>query len=114
MTFSKTTEEYYYNGKYPEKWNKYRGGAFYHGRGLLQITHIENYAKYFGVNTKDLTKEMVESKLLKIYNTVDSSGCFWVKGSAWGDIRPFASKNDSISCNDLSKWWLQSFVREKK
>ncbi|MDF4730553.1 hypothetical protein P3552_25910, partial [Vibrio parahaemolyticus] len=47
--FFKTTEEYYYNGKYPEKWNKYRGGAFYHGRGLLQITHIENYAKYFGV-----------------------------------------------------------------
>ncbi|MDF4891922.1 hypothetical protein P3566_23955, partial [Vibrio parahaemolyticus] len=59
--FFKTTEEYYYNGKYPEKWNKYRGGAFYHGRGLLQITHIENYAKYFGVNTKDLTKEMIES-----------------------------------------------------
>ncbi|MDG2855805.1 hypothetical protein P7M29_26655, partial [Vibrio parahaemolyticus] len=23
--FFKTTEEYYYNGKYPEKWNKYRG-----------------------------------------------------------------------------------------
>ncbi|ELA6588531.1 hypothetical protein AB3A97_001922 [Vibrio alginolyticus] len=92
--FFKTTEEYYYNGKYPEKWNKYRGGAFYHGRGLLQITHIENYAKYFGVNTKDLTKEMIESVAKDLHTAVDSSGWFWVKGSAWGDIRPFATKND--------------------
>uniref|UniRef100_UPI0015F89E6B hypothetical protein n=1 Tax=Aliivibrio sp. SR45-2 TaxID=2760931 RepID=UPI0015F89E6B len=90
----KTAEEYYYNGKYPSQWNKYHGGAFYHGRGLIQITHNDKYADYFNVNISELTNDMVEKVASNLELAVDSAGWFWCNGSAWGDIRPYATKND--------------------
>ena len=35
------------NGSYPAGWSNYSGGAKYHGRGLIQVTHNYNYKKYW-------------------------------------------------------------------
>lgn len=34
------------DGSIPAYWHNYGGGANYHGRGYIQITHLSNYARY--------------------------------------------------------------------
>lgn len=50
-----TLEEYRnLNGSIPTYWNNYGGGAKYHGRGYVQLTHDWNYRKFSNILNKDL------------------------------------------------------------
>ncbi|MGF6093168.1 glycoside hydrolase family 19 protein [Pseudomonas sp. 18173] len=92
----KTTEEYKNrDGSIPDHWHNYRGGSSYHGRGLIQLTHIENYKDYFRSEHMSLATPMEEvasnSRLV-----AGSAGWFWRKGSAWGDMSKHSKNNDLI------------------
>lgn len=92
----KTTEEYKNkNGSIPEHWQSYRGGADYHGRGLIQLTHIENYKSYFQEERMPLTTNLDEIASSALLAT-RSAGWFWRKGSAWGDLSTHSKSNDLI------------------
>lgn len=50
-----TLEEYRNrDGSIPAYWNNYGGGAKYHGRGYVQLTHIGNYQKFQDLTGKPL------------------------------------------------------------
>lgn len=34
------------DGSEPWYWKNYHGGSLYHGRGFIQLTHVENYAHF--------------------------------------------------------------------
>ena len=91
----RTNEEYRNkDGSMPSGWSRYNGGANYHGRGLIQLTHRPNYASYGdAVNNPDIASQpdIVSHSILE----TTRSGCwYWRSGSAWGDINPKADAND--------------------
>jgi predicted chitinase len=92
----RTTEEYRNSGgSIPSHWYRYRGGHVYHGRGLIQLTHIENYAKY----KKDTGADVVNNPSIVAWNmehTVRSACWYWRYASPWGDINKRADRNDFL------------------
>ncbi|UJQ38545.1 hypothetical protein L1871_08845 [Aeromonas caviae] len=96
--FFRTTEEYKNkDGTTPSKWDEYGGGSFYHGRGLIQITHKKNYEKYLAsIDLLPIDSDKVEMLASKIHHAVYSAVWYWVSGSAWGDIRGFTKNNDFL------------------
>ena len=92
----KTTEEYRNkDGSIPDHWNNYRGGSNYHGRGLIQLTHIENYQSYFKSEHMSVFTP-VEQVATNMRLVTGSAGWFWRKGSAWGDMSKLSKNNDFI------------------
>ncbi|GAB2627399.1 glycoside hydrolase family 19 protein [Novilysobacter erysipheiresistens] len=92
----RTTEEYRNrDGSHPSGWDNYSGGAEYHGRGLIQLTHDHNYRKYSEHAGIDCVSnpEIVAADLSV---AVDSSCWYWRHGSAWGDLSPRAKSNDFV------------------
>lgn len=91
----RTTEEYKNsNGSIPKHWYGYRGGHEYHGRGLIQLTHIENYSSYgasvgikFNLNNINLVASEPE-------HVVNSAAWYWLKGSAWGNGNKYSDLDD--------------------
>ncbi len=81
------------DGSIPARWNNYRGGAAAHGRGLIEITHDENYRKYFNHIGKALPKSVLVTELEHI---VRSAMFYWVHGSAWGNINKRALDDDFL------------------
>ncbi|WP_299015288.1 hypothetical protein [uncultured Photobacterium sp.] len=94
----KTTEEYRNNnGSIPSGWNNYRGGNFYHGRGIIQVTHKDNYAKYWRkMDVATMTDNHVIKLSSDLHHSLYSALWFWRFGSAWGDISNFAKANDFL------------------
>ncbi|MBS63983.1 glycoside hydrolase family 19 protein [Salinisphaera sp.] len=91
----RTNEEYRNSdGSMPRGWSNYNGGANYHGRGLIQLTHRSNYASYGNaVGNPDIASQpdIVSHSILE----TTRSGCwYWRSGSGWGDINPKADSND--------------------
>jgi hypothetical protein len=65
--FFRTTEEYKNkDGTTPSKWDEYGGGSFYHGRGLIQITHKKI--------TRNIWRQLIHCRLIVI-----RSRCLQVK-----------------------------------
>ncbi|HEQ3483908.1 TPA: type VI secretion system tip protein VgrG [Vibrio cholerae] len=92
--YFKTAEEYKNkDGSIPGKWYLYEGGVDYHGRGLIQVTHIGNYNKYWSYHGNHMSNDLISDD---IHYAVDSALWYWTKGSAWGDISDFAEKNDFL------------------
>jgi len=80
------------------KKQNYRGGPFYHGRGLIQITHIETYKKYLKSANLKFTTSNCEKLKTSIKYSIDSAGWFWIKPmSGWGDIRIKSDNNDFLA-----------------
>ncbi|MDR0182135.1 glycoside hydrolase family 19 protein [Lysobacter arvi] len=92
----KTTEEYKNRGGViPSHWYNYSGGADYHGRGLIQLTHDYNYQKYF--RSAGLSLSTPSSDVASDLSLATDSACwFWRHGSAWGDLSGIAKKNDFL------------------
>ncbi|OWJ95809.1 hypothetical protein B6S59_08745 [Pseudomonas sp. A46] len=94
--YFRTTEEYRNrDGTIPSGWHDYRGGHDYHGRGLIQLTHIENYISYFDSEGLPHSTPLVEVASNPRWVT-GSAGWYWRKGSAWGDLSGFSANNDFI------------------
>ena len=94
--FSTVEENRNADGSIPVGWNRYDGGSFYHGRGLIQITHNHRYSAYLETVGLALSNENVELLSNDLHHIVYSSVWYWVAGSAWGDIRSFADDNDFL------------------
>jgi predicted chitinase len=92
----KTTEEYANkDGSIPTHWQNYRGGPEYHGRGLIQLTHVDNYESYF--RSEKISKNTPVAEVAKNLRFITgSAGWYWRKGSAWGDISDFSKNNDFV------------------
>ena len=94
----RTNEEYRnLDGSIPSGWLNYSGGARYHGRGLIQITHDSNYASYGAFVGDSTIAENPEKISHQIDHTVRSACWYWIKGSRWGDINEKADKNDFLA-----------------
>lgn len=93
--FRTTEEGKNKGGVEPAHWKNYSGGSYYHGRGLLQLTHDYNYKKFGKVigenllegNKADLVASDPKYMLL-------SAGWYWVYGSAWKNGNPPADRDD--------------------
>ncbi len=73
----KTTEEYKNaNGSIPGHWHSYRGGVITMVRGLIQLTHIENYQAYFRSENMSVNTpvEQVASSVRLVTDPPDGSG----------------------------------------
>ena len=84
------------NGSYPVGWSNYSGGAKYHGRGLIQVTHNYNYKKYWDFIKQSKEKRNVDLLSSDLTHAVQSAVWFWRYCSAWGDINIAANKNDFL------------------
>ncbi|MGF6701565.1 putative chitinase [Paraburkholderia sp. MM5496-R1] len=94
----RTNEEYRNgDGSTPAGWSNYRGGSNFHGRGLIQLTHDDNYTKYGSAvgNSSIATDPDIVSQ--QVAHTVESACWYWRKGSAWGDINPMAERSDFLN-----------------
>lgn len=92
----RTTAEYRnHDGSYPSAWHGYSGGANYHGRGLIQLTHDHNYRKYSEHVGFDYVSDP-DRLARSLAASVDSACWFWRSGSAWGDLSPRSKANDFI------------------
>jgi predicted chitinase len=93
--FNTTAEYKNRDDSIPAHWSNYRGGNDYHGRGLIQLTHIDNYHAYFRSEQVPITTsvEVVANNMRFI---TGSAGWFWRKGSAWGDMSKHSKNNDFI------------------
>ncbi|TKC78922.1 hypothetical protein FAZ69_31275, partial [Trinickia terrae] len=93
----KTNEEYRNSdGSIPRGWDEYRGGWSYHGRGLIQLTHVDKYSEYgdaIGNKRIDADPDIVSHS---VELTVDSACWYWRHGSAWGDINPMSEQSDFL------------------
>lgn len=88
--FSQTIES---NNDYTSGYDPWRG------RGLLHLTHKENYKKYSKYcGTDVLTNYSLVSTNLEI--AADSAGWYWQKGSSHGDINKIA---DSKTVKEVTK-----------
>ncbi|MBV7477481.1 hypothetical protein [Pseudomonas sp. PDM31] len=93
--FNTTTEYKNRDNSIPVHWNSYRGGSDYHGRGLIQLTHIDNYHAYFSSEQVSIATS-VEAVASNVRFITGSAGWFWRKGSAWGDLSKYSKNNDLI------------------
>jgi predicted chitinase len=86
------------DGSIPKHWNRYRGGAWMHGRGIIQLTHASNYGLY-----RDFCKREsipfggADDLVTDLNHAVRSSMWYWKSGSAWGDISRYAATDDPIA-----------------
>lgn len=91
----RTTEEYKNrDGSIPKHWYGYGGGHEYHGRGLIQLTHINNYGSYgstVGIKFDLKNLNLVASEPEHVIN---SAAWYWLKGSAWGSGNKYADLDD--------------------
>jgi predicted chitinase len=91
----RTNEEYRNrDGSIPSGWSNYSGGSNYHGRGLIQLTHDSNYARYGKYVGNDRIASDPGIVSHEVEHTVHSACWYWRFGGAWGDINPKADKND--------------------
>ena len=93
--FSTTEEFKMKDGSIPKKWHGYRGGVNYYGRGLIQLTHIETYAKYFSANNLSLQTPLDKIASDPIH-VIGSAVWYWRHGSTWGDMSRHAKNGDFL------------------
>jgi predicted chitinase len=94
----RTNEEYRNaGGSIPAGWNNYRGGWNYHGRGLIQLTHRDNYSRYGNAVGNSQISENPDIVSSQVEHTIESACWYWRRGSAWGDINPMAERSDFLS-----------------
>lgn len=91
----RTTEEYKNrDGSIPANWNNYEGGAQYHGRGIIQLTHSSNYEKYGAVAGQKFVPNNLNLVASEPLYVIDSATWYWEKGSIWGNANTYADKDD--------------------
>ena len=91
----RTTEEYKNrNGSIPSGWNGYFGGSAYHGRGLIQLTHNTNYAKYGAAVGVKFTLANLDLVASDPDHVVHSATWYWSKGSIWGNGNTYSDLDD--------------------
>ncbi len=91
----RTNEEYRNkDGSIPSGWYSYHGGPNYHGRGLIQLTHVENYEGFGSAVGNTGIGSGPERVSHSLDLTVQSACWYWRSGSKWGDINPKADRND--------------------
>ena len=91
----RTNEEYRNkDGSIPSGWLAYHGGSNYHGRGLIQLTHIENYTGFGAAIGDAAIGGNPERVSHSVDLTVQSACWYWRSGSRWGDINAKADRND--------------------
>jgi predicted chitinase/uncharacterized Zn-binding protein involved in type VI secretion len=91
----KTTEEYKNrDGSIPDNWKNYKGGAAYHGRGLIQLTHNTNYEKYGSAIGQKFVPDKIDFIASEPEHVVNSAAWYWKNGSPWGDANTYADKDD--------------------
>ncbi|WP_069531388.1 glycoside hydrolase family 19 protein [Photobacterium damselae] len=84
------------DGSYPAAWNNYLGGAKYHGRGIIQITHNVHYKKYWNFIKQPRNEQNIDLLSSDINHVVQSAAWFWRYFCPWGNINKFANKNDFL------------------
>jgi predicted chitinase len=91
----RTTEEYKNRvGSIPKHWNSYRGGPEYHGRGLIQLTHIDNYASYGATIGVEFNLKNLNLVASKPEHVINSAAWYWLKGSSWGSGNKYSDLDD--------------------
>lgn len=91
----RTTEEYKNrNGSIPSHWQGYRGGHEYHGRGLIQLTHIDNYRKYGATVGVEFNLSNLNLVASEPEHVINSAGWYWLHGSAWGSGNKYSDLDD--------------------
>lgn len=75
------------------------GGAFYRGRGLIQLTHDYNYEKLRkALKINSTLNEFVPRVAKEINFTCQASGYFWKNiGAKTGNINQYADKDDVLT-----------------
>jgi predicted chitinase len=93
-----TTEEYTgRGGRIPSHWRRYNGGPHYHGRGLIQLTHLANYRKYFRSEKLGIPDPSNVDKVARELRYVTGSAVwYWTKGSPWGNLSRYGKKGDLL------------------
>lgn len=86
-----TTEEYYD----AKQWAKYGGGPNYHGRGLLQLTHKDNYKLF----SKEIGEDVSNDNTCGLVASdpkyaLLSAAWYWINGSTWKSGNPHADRDD--------------------
>jgi predicted chitinase len=76
-----------------------RGGQFYRGRGLIQLTHDDNYKNFQqSLNNLETIEDFVPSVAKEIELACEASGYYWKKiGAKKGNISQFADKDDILT-----------------
>ncbi|WP_271785204.1 LysM peptidoglycan-binding domain-containing protein [Aquimarina algiphila] len=89
-------------------------GPKYKGKGLIQLTWKSTYEKYFKYLKKPNLISSPEKIAGDLFYTFDSSGWFWRKGSAWGDMNKKADNDDLISVSIGINGGLNGYSHRKK
>ncbi|HEX8575927.1 MAG TPA: hypothetical protein VF677_06495, partial [Flavobacterium sp.] len=89
--FTKTYEEY------PK--NTVKGGPFYRGRGLIQLTHDYNYTNLKNkLENKSKLEDFVPRVAKEIKLACQAAGYYWKNiGSNTGNISQYADKDDVLT-----------------